>query len=157
MAVVIVVIVIVAIWAEIIYWYSSPPSAKVTVEVKPLGEDRWKECKPYVITVRISVDLGDSYFVKVAEVVVFLRELRTYAVVQQNSTNANMNWTIGMTGVQREITLVIHPQKGLLTERVCDSFQIEARASVQIYYERLGIQRLDKMEYSIPVQVQICS
>jgi hypothetical protein len=63
-----------------------------------------------------------------------------------------------MTGVQREITLIIHPKKGLVAEKVCDSFQIEARASVQIYYERLGsTQRLDKMEYSIPVQVQICS
>jgi len=125
------------------------PKSKVSVyaEVK---EKEWRECHPYLIWLKIKVDVAEGEKVVIAKITTFI-------------INRNVSWTespnVTITvSKSEEFTAILHPRLGLIYFEHCETFGIGVEVEAIIHYVQFGTPKAKSVPVRLefPIEVTIC-
>lgn len=139
--------ILVAIWlnSEL-----NKPKTQITVRAE-VKEDEWRECRLYLVRLKLEVHPGEGERVFIARITTFI-------------VNTNVSWTKSLNitvtvSYSEEFTAVLHPEVGVIYSERCEIFEIQAEVEAIILYEQFGALKQKGYHVSLeygPIKVRIC-
>lgn len=136
-----------------------PSTAKASIPFVPVVKERtWNACRSYTIIFEIKVDFGDSSSMRIVEVKTFLRRPKIpWEFFELEIVSMNITLGAEIRKTSTKITLIVHPQKGIVHAEVCEIFDLKIDAKIDVKYMRLGVERQQTLPIqSPPISIEVC-